>query len=169
MIFNVLPNHNIHNMSLVGDILSVTKDLEGRAKDRRDIDELRQIQSLALTLQTHNADIVDRDIKLMQEIAEVKAQNAKLQEALAKAQEWDTEAARYQFVERFPGTFVYARKPPLADGEPMHYLCPACFQKRQKSFLQDAGIHGIYGRCHQCDIAYQLRPDHDSGGSFAYG
>jgi hypothetical protein len=80
-------------MSLVGDILSVTKDLEGRAKDRRDIDELRQIQSLALTLQTHNADIVDRDIKLMQEIAAVKAENLKLKEDLAKANAEDIRIA----------------------------------------------------------------------------
>lgn len=72
-------------MSIVGDILSVTKDLEGRAKDRRDIDELRQIQSLALTLQTHNAEVVERDIKVMQEIAEVKAENTKLKDELSKA------------------------------------------------------------------------------------
>src|SRR6188508_871139 len=76
-------------MSIVGDILNVTKDLEGRAKDRRDIDELRQIQSLALTLQSQHVEVVERDLRVMQEIAEVKAQNAKLQAELAQAKAED--------------------------------------------------------------------------------
>jgi len=84
----------VTDMSIVKDIIDVAKDIEARAKDRRDIDQLRQIHSLALSLQSNNAEVVERDIRVMQEIAQVKAENAKLKEDLAKANSEDVRIAR---------------------------------------------------------------------------
>ena len=66
-------------MSAIKDIVDLAKDLESRAKDRRDIEVLRQIHSLAFSLQAQQAEIVERDVRLMQENAELKRQLAEAQ------------------------------------------------------------------------------------------
>src|SRR6266436_1831642 len=76
-------------MSIIGDIISVTKDVESRAKERRDIDELRQIQSLTLTLQSQNTEVIERDIRVMQENAKLLAENTELKRQLAESQAED--------------------------------------------------------------------------------
>ena len=48
-------------------------------KDRRDMETIHKIQSLAFSLQAHHADIVERDVSLMQENAELKKQLAESQ------------------------------------------------------------------------------------------
>ena len=63
-------------MSILGDIVTVAKEIEGRAKDRRDIDALRQIHSLALSLQKQHTEIIDRDDRLISENSELKRQLA---------------------------------------------------------------------------------------------
>ena len=118
---------------------------------------------------------MDRDRRMADELAvrqgkmqDVREYAREIERQLAEYRNWDIEADRYQFTEPYPGTFVYTRKTPLDPNEPMHYLCPKCFQKRQKSFLQDGGPHGITRRCHECEIAYQFRPypQRESGGCY---
>jgi hypothetical protein len=66
-------------MGAIKDIVDLTKDLEARAKERRDMDVIHKIQALAFTLQSQHADIVERDVALMQENAELKKQLAEAQ------------------------------------------------------------------------------------------
>jgi hypothetical protein len=61
-------------MSAIKDIVDLAKDLESRAKDRRDIDVLRQIHALAFSLQSQNAEVVERDLRLVEENAKLKRQ-----------------------------------------------------------------------------------------------
>ena len=66
-------------MGAIKDIVDLAADLETRAKDRKDIDVLHKIHSLAFSLQSHHAEIIERDVRLMEE-------NAKLKKDLAEAQ-----------------------------------------------------------------------------------
>jgi hypothetical protein len=66
-------------MGAIKDIVDLTKDLEARAKERRDMDVIHKIQSLAFTLQSQHADIVERDVRLVQENADLKRQLAESQ------------------------------------------------------------------------------------------
>ncbi len=59
-------------MGTLKDIVDLTKDLESRAKDRRDMELVHKLQELAFTLQSQQADIIERDIRLMEENAELK-------------------------------------------------------------------------------------------------
>src|ERR1041385_7382216 len=63
-------------------------------------------------------------------LAEVKRQ---LEQKIVDYEKWDSESARYKLQEVATGIFVYALNPDYASGEPMHWLCPNCFQLRQKS------------------------------------
>ena len=74
--FFVRQHYTTTNMSILGDIITVAKDIEGRAKDRRDIDALHQIHSLALSLQKQHTDIIDRADRIQSENTELKRQLA---------------------------------------------------------------------------------------------
>ena len=66
-------------MSIAKEIIDLTKDLESRMKDRRDIELLKQIHSLVFSLQSSQVEIMERDVKLVQENAELKAKLAESQ------------------------------------------------------------------------------------------
>ncbi len=66
-------------MGAIKDIVDLTKDLETRAKERRDIDLIHKIQSLAFSLQSQHADVIERDVRLMEENSELKRQLAESQ------------------------------------------------------------------------------------------
>jgi len=59
-------------MGTLKDIVDLAKDLESRAKDRRDMDTIHKIQALAFSFQSGYTDIVERDVSLVQENAELK-------------------------------------------------------------------------------------------------
>lgn len=59
-------------MGALKDIVDLTKDLESRAKDRRDMEIIHKIQQLAFSFQSSYADTVERDVRLIQENAELK-------------------------------------------------------------------------------------------------
>jgi len=66
-------------MSVIKEIIDLTENLESRMKDRRDIDTLKQIHSLVFSLQSAQLEIMERDIKLVQENAGLKAKLAESQ------------------------------------------------------------------------------------------
>ena len=73
-------------MGAIKDIVDLTKDLESRAKDRKDMEVIHKIQSLSFSLQEQHADIVERDIALMQQNATLRGENEALQKKLQEAQ-----------------------------------------------------------------------------------
>ena len=66
-------------MGAIKDIVDLAKDLESRAKDRRDMDIIHKIQTLAFSFQSSYADIVERDVSLVQKNAELEKQLAESQ------------------------------------------------------------------------------------------
>jgi predicted O-linked N-acetylglucosamine transferase (SPINDLY family) len=66
-------------MGAIKDIVDLAKDLESRAKDRRDMDIIHKIQALAFSFQSNYTDIVERDVRLVQENADLKKQLAESQ------------------------------------------------------------------------------------------
>ena len=95
-------------MGALKDIVDLTKELEARAKERRDMDIIHKIQSLAFSFQSNYADTVERDVRLMEENAELKRKLAEV-----------------QFEEiRFHGAIEF-RKGPCTGSEWMPF-CPKC-------------------------------------------
>lgn len=64
-----------------------------------------------------------------------------LERQVAQQEDWRAEAARYELVETYKGRLAYRVKDSMRGEEPTHYVCPACFQKRQKSILQPREWH----------------------------
>ncbi len=66
-----------------------------------------------------------------------------LEGQLEKLEDWDAEKQRYELVELYRGSLAYAVKEAVRGSEPPHYICPACYQKGEKSLLQ--GTSSTYG------------------------
>src|ERR1019366_2172942 len=97
-----------HVMGAIKDIVDLAKDLESRAKDRRDMDIIHKIQALAFSFQSSYADVIERDVDLMQK-------NAELEKQLAEAQSEDI---------RFHSALEF-RRSKRTGGQWMPF-CPTC-------------------------------------------
>jgi hypothetical protein len=80
-----------------------------------------------------------------------------LEKQVASFETWETEKQRYELADYGEGTYAYRVKETMQNGEPAHRLCAGCFQKNQKSILQNVG--GFYsGRekfwCPSCNSKY---------------
>ena len=70
-----------------------------------------------------------------------------LQQELAKLDRFDAEAARYKLQPTEYGAFVYFLREEHSNGEPMHCICPNCFEGAAKSILQPKGLLFVCPRC----------------------
>jgi len=92
-------------------------------------DKVIPLQSLILSLEAQCF-----DLQAKHHLAE--EENRKLRQQLAEREQWEVEAAKYQLLGLGYGAFVYAAKPDNQSEEPMHWLCPHCYQQQRKSILQ---------------------------------
>ncbi len=68
-------------------------------------------------------------------------------------EKWTETETQYELKEIAPGVLVYAYKITNNNKEPMHWLCPNCFDtKRQKSIFQRVSQdgRGTFYACHGC-------------------
>ncbi|MGC0151204.1 hypothetical protein ACPRNU_01940 [Chromobacterium vaccinii] len=93
-----------------------------------------------------NGVIANVQQQLFQAQADYTAIQSRLKELEAdieKFQNWEQEKQRYQLHQLTEGTVVYRIKPDMQGSEPVHNLCPNCYQNGVKSILQKYGIqHG---------------------------
>lgn len=82
----VCVRHHRIAMGEIKDIVELAMQLESRSKDRKDIETLRSIISLTQAVQASQADVVERDIRVMQENAQAQREIADLKRQLAEAQ-----------------------------------------------------------------------------------
>ncbi len=89
---------------------------------------------------------------------ELERENQRLRQENAEMKQWDQDKEQHVLKHLSPGVYVYAAKDlPGAGGATEGkgpYLCPNCYQKRQKSMLQLAirGFDGAHYRCHSCGL-----------------
>ncbi len=118
-------------MGAIKDIVDLSIQLESRVKDRRDIDVLRQIHSLASSLQAEHAEVVERDIRVMQENATLVQAKATLERQLAEAQAEEVRIHRmieFRRGKRTGGQWIaFCPKCGLPAGDGLEYNTPIVF------------------------------------------
>ncbi|QTN98187.1 hypothetical protein J8E27_07890 [Brucella sp. 458] len=63
-----------------------------------------------------------------------------LSQELKRQNEFENEKARYEFFGTPVGDYVFKLKEDMANGQPLHYLCPVCLNKDKIfSYLRDSG------------------------------
>lgn len=89
--------------------------------------------------------------------SELAAKIIDLEKRLAEVEDWNRKIGRYQLHEFPTGVLAFALKKEMADGEPMHYLCTNCVDRRHISRLQPTGGR-YYLKCHPCNLAILIEP-----------
>jgi PHP family Zn ribbon phosphoesterase len=99
--------------------------------------------------------------ELHQRIIEIQLQEQELIRAKLEAEQkliaydkWETEKAKYALKKVAKDVFVYELQPAHAAGQPIHHICPKCYEARQKGILQrqNEDWDGMY--CPVCDAVY---------------
>lgn len=76
-----------------------------------------------------------------------------LEKQIAEVENWESQEQRYAFFKFPSGVLAYAVKPGMEQGEPMHYLCASCVDKKQKSTLQPKGSNLS---CTACRMTFKI-------------
>jgi DNA-directed RNA polymerase subunit RPC12/RpoP len=113
-------------------------------------------------------DAIASELASQEKQAALAEQVRKLEKQLADIEDWKSQIQRYELFEFPTKALAYALRQGMENGEPMHYLCTACFDKKKKTTLQPDGrlLH-----CPECksSIAMQSQPPigrSSSGGSW---
>lgn len=104
-----------------------------------------ELQGVILAAQSSALAAQSDQLSLLEEIRGLKAKMAELET-------WNAEKQRYKLERLPPGCFVYALKPNMANGEPIHRLCAKCFQHEKKAILQEH--HAGFFKCIECQSEY---------------
>ncbi len=140
----------VTNLKAAGDIAKGMIQLKTTAEIQSKVIELQSVilaaQSSALAAQSDQFSLLEKSRQLESQITEMEA--------------WKKEAERYELTDYGGGTYAYDLKPGKEQGEPPHCICAACYQKGQKSILQNKGGGKFSGRdkmhCPSCGETFML-------------
>jgi hypothetical protein len=130
-------------IALVGQAIKTAGTVVETTSDHKTKEAIAGLQNGILDLQ---AKVYAAQAKY-QELADAKRE---AEEKLRAIEKWESEAARYQLTELAPGILVYALRTDQLRGEPIHYICPHCFERKQKSILQRPSTDHTNYVCHEC-------------------
>jgi predicted RNA-binding Zn-ribbon protein involved in translation (DUF1610 family) len=104
----------------------------------------------------------DALFQMRDEMFTLQADNQQLRNEVEQSKKWDERLTQYELVQTTGGAVVHRFK-----GEPMHYLCPSCLNKRQIEILQDNRTMSGKFRCTSCTAEYPINP-HDNPPAIRY-
>ena len=115
-----------------------------------------ELLAAVTAVQEKLTDAIASELAAQEKQGQLQERVRELERQLAEVEGWKSEMQRYQLME-FPETkaLAYKLKPGMEKGEPLHYLCTSCFDKKQKSTLQP---HGRNLRCLVCKIDIAISP-----------
>lgn len=139
-------NSVVQSLRVIGDWIRANKGLANYNELAAAVSEvnakLMQATAVALASQEKQALLSERVRELEQQLANI--------------ENWEGEMQRYALFQFPTGTFAYALKPGREQGEPHHYLCAACLDKRQISKMQPIS-GGVTLLCHACDLRIDIK------------
>lgn len=123
--------------------LSAIKTAYDLAKGLKDMDDAAHRNAAVIELQQKILAAQREQADMAQRIGELEAE-------VASFQAWDAEKKRYDLKDFGGSTFAYELKQEDAAGEPIHRICPSCFEKRQRSILQFRGRNAFSQDMYRC-------------------
>lgn len=99
--------------------------------------DLAMMQSKAIELQTQILSAQGSALEAYETQTTLLREVRELKEEMARMKTWDAEKQRYELKKLgHEGVFAYALKADAQGAEPPHWICPDCYQKGEKSVLQ---------------------------------
>jgi len=135
--------------------LEITKAMVGL----RDAEAFR---AKSIELQSVVLEALDKAIEARESYAMQSDRIRALEAEVAQLKAWDAEKQRYDLKSIGPGAVAYVLKPEARGTETPHWLCPNCFAKNQKAFLQSTNrierARLVVG-CNNCDTKIAVTKD----------
>lgn len=136
---------------MVGEIVTgvgLFKSMLDMAKGLKDINDAAVRNAAVIELQEKILAAREAQSTLAEQVRDLEAEVARL-----KA--WDREKERYELQQRSPncpGALAYRVKESERGAEPVHWLCPTCYEDGRKSILQEheGARRSINAACPRC-------------------
>lgn len=112
-----------------------------------------QINEVKLNLQSLILEAQQSLFVAQEEQAQATKKIEKLEQEIARFKDWEVEKRRYQLEDTGQGSLAYRLKSEALTDEPVHWICPSCYQNGKKSILKHETL--AVGRtdtlvCHPC-------------------
>ena len=136
--------------------LDIAKTANGLANYNELVSAVSEVNAKLMQATTVALASLEKQSALTTEIADLK-------EKLREVENWEGQIQRYRLHEFPTKALAYALQPGMEQGQPLHYLCTACVDKKKKTTLQpdERSLH-----CPECKttIYTQERPPLNHGG-----
>lgn len=121
-------------------------------KTNKDLAEFNELNAAVGDLNAKLVSVTTVTLASQEKQAALSEKIRELENELMELKNWDREAKRYQLTELCAGVFCFIVKPGMENGEPNHKICAACFNKKQKGYLQRTEFngHGTRYKCGAC-------------------
>lgn len=97
------------------------------------------VKQKAIESQSAIIDLQSTLMGLQSEYQSLLREKDEVERRLIEIEDWKSEALKYELKQVSTGAFVYVLKHDEDSATPTHWLCPRCYEERQKSILQRAG------------------------------
>lgn len=137
----------------VGAIASSLKAAGDIAKTMIGLRDSAMLQSKTIELQSMILDAQSSAFSAQQERAALIERIGALEAEVARLKAWDAEKQRYVLKDLTHGAFARVLKESERGSEPVHAICPTCYDNGKKSVLQhnrEPQIMKQAWKCHQC-------------------
>lgn len=106
-----------------------------------------ELLTAVTAVQIKLTDAIASELESQEKQAALAERVRELEKQIADIEDWKNQIQRYALFQFPTGALAYALKPGHENGEPMHYLCTACVDKKKKTTLQpgDRRLH-----CPEC-------------------
>ncbi len=122
-------NAAIQSAKTAFDLIKATKELSNSTEVLTAVNDIQMKLSSAIAAALASQ---EKQASLAERVRELEAQ-------LRDSEDWQKEMQRYELVEFPTKALALKLKEGMANGEPMHHLCKACADKKQKTTLQPFG------------------------------
>lgn len=106
------------------------------AKAAQDLSNYNELVSAVSEVNTKLMDATVVTLASLEKQSALTKEMAELKERLREVEDWESQMKRYKLHAFATGVLAYALRPGEENGEPMHYLCITCVDKKKKTTLQ---------------------------------
>ena len=141
-----------------------TKALAELLKAAHGLSNYSELLTAVTAVQIKLTDAIASELASQEKQAALADRVRELEKQIAEVEDWKTQMQRYALFEFPTKALAYALKPGMEQGQPLHYLCTSCVDKKQISTLQPQGRH-LYCPVCKTKISMQSAPPLNIGRS----
>lgn len=124
---------------LISGVFDATVDVAAKEKKLEVMQKLEDVQNSLFSLR--------------EELFKLQSENNQLRSTIDNFESWQAKADQYELFNTPGGAIVYK-----FNGQPEHFACPSCFNKKELHFLQDNRTNSGKYRCTGCKSEYPIKP-----------